>query len=289
MDQPTAWHCLHLVVPQGAADEIAAYCHDLGSCGLEIEDEGDSARLAVYFAADLDRQTIHNQLDGCLQELGLSSPQIEAGRVEARDWAASWRRFFRPVWATARIVVHPPWIPVDIGPDQIDICIEPKMAFGTGGHESTQLCLQALQQVLRPGDCCLDLGTGSGVLAIAALRLGAGSVLALDVDPEAVANARENIVLNGLAEAAVEVRVGALERGPEKAFRLIVANIQSHVLKPLLSLLQRRLQVGGDIVFSGLLGREEETFAQAVAEAGLIPGAVYRKNEWIALAARRAD
>ena len=289
MGQIASWHCLRLAVPQGLADDIAAHCHDLGSCGIEVEDEGDSARLTVYFAADGDREAIQAEVGRYLQELGVFRAQIEVDRIEARDWAASWRRFFRPVWATPRIVVRPPWTPVEVGADQVEIAIEPKMAFGTGGHESTQLCLQALEVVLRPGDRCLDLGTGSGVLAIAAVQLGAGPVLALDVDPEAVANARENLLLNGLPEGAVEVRCGRLEQCAEGGFRLIVANIQSHVLRPILGLLRQRLQPGGEIVFAGLLAREEEVFGRQVEEAGLVRGAVYRANEWIALVARRTD
>ena len=151
--------------------------------------------------------------------------------MEERDWEAEWRRFFAPVWATERIVVHPSWIPVELAEGQIAVHIDPKMAFGTGGHESTQLCLQALEHYLRPGARCLDLGTGSGILSIAAALLGAGSVLAVDIDEKAVANARENLAHNRIDSGQVEVRLGSVEAIAERPFDLVLANIQSHVLR----------------------------------------------------------
>ena len=206
--------------------------------------------------------------------------------MEERDWEVEWRRFFAPVWATERIVVHPSWIPVELAEGQIAVSIDPKMAFGTGGHESTQLCLQALESCLRPGARCLDLGTGSGILSIAATLLGAGSVLAVDIDEQAVANARENLAHNCIGAEQVEVRLGGVEVVVGRPFDLVLANIQSHVLRPLLAPLRGLLAADGRIAFSGLLAREEAAFCRWVTEAQLEVDAILAKEEWICVVAR---
>ena len=162
------------------------------------------------------------------------------------------------------------------------------MAFGTGGHESTQLCLQALDRFLSPQARCLDLGTGSGVLSIAAALLGAGSVLAVDVDEVAVVNARENLARNAIAEQCVEVRMGSLEVVGEASFDLILANIQSHILRPLLKPIDRLLKPVGLVLFSGLLVREGADFCGWVEDAGLQIETTMEKGEGICLVARNA-
>lgn len=282
-----AWHCLRLEVPTAWAEEVSAWAYQLGSCGLQAEEAHERTRLSAYFAAEprCDLAEVQRALTQRLAALGLAS-SIAADCVEERDWEAEWRRFFAPVWATERIVVHPSWIPVAIGEGQIAVTIDPKMAFGTGAHESTQLCLQALERYLRPKARCLDLGTGSGILSIAAARLGAGPVLAVDIDERAVANARENLAHNGLALGQVEVRLGGVEAVAERPFDLVLANIESHVLRPLLLPLRGLLAAGGRIAFSGLLAREEAAFCRWVTEASLAVDAVLAKAAWICVVAR---
>lgn len=245
--------------------------------------------MSAYFAAEptCDLAGIRRELTHRLAALGLMSP-IGAECVEEQDWETEWRRFFAPVWATERIVVHPSWIPVEIAEGQIAVHIDPKMAFGTGGHESTQLCLQALERCLRPGMRCLDLGTGSGILSIAAALLGAGPVLAVDIDEQAVANARENLAHNRIGSEQVEVRLGGVETVAERAFDLVLANIQSHVLRPLLTPLRGLLAADGRIAFSGLLAREEAAFCRWVTEAKLEVDTILAKGAWICVVARNS-
>ena len=165
--------------------------------------------------------------------------------------------------------------------------IDPEMAFGTGGHESTQLCLQALEAVVQPGDCCLDLGTGSGILAITAVRLGAGHVLAVDLDPRAVENARQNLERNGIATGRVAVRQGSIDSLSDERFDTILANIQSSVLEPMLRSFRGLLRERGRAIFSGLLATEEREFCSRVEAAGLWVEAVPAKNNWICVVARK--
>ena len=289
MDKRT-WQCLRLEVPAVCSEELGARAHALGSCGLQAEEVGEQTRLSIYFAAepDFDLATIRHQLELFLVAHDLVIPPIEADRVEAQDWEEEWRRFFRPVWATPRIVIHPSWIPVETEGEQVSIVIDPKMAFGTGGHESTQLCVQAIDRFLRPQSRCLDLGAGSGILSIAAALLGAESVLAVDVDEVAVHNARENLGRNAIAPERVEVRLGSLDAVGEGPFDMVLANIQSHILRPLLQPICHLLGPEGTVVFSGLLVREAPDFCAWVADAGLQVETTIEKGEWICIVARSA-
>jgi ribosomal protein L11 methyltransferase len=276
-------------VPAACAEDVSAWAYELGSCGLQAEEAGEWTQLSAYFAAEPARDLtgIRRELTHRLAALGLASP-IGTECVEEQDWEAEWRRFFAPVWATERIVVHPSWIPVELAEDQIAVRIDPKMAFGTGGHESTQLCLQALERCLRPGMRCLDLGTGSGILSIAAALLGAGPVLAVDIDEQAVANARENLEHNRIGSEQVEVRLGGVEAVAERPFDLVLANIQSHVLRPLLTPLRSLLTADGRIAFSGLLAREAAAFCRWVTEAKLEVDTILAKGAWICVVVRNS-
>ena len=282
-----AWHCLRLEVPAACAEDVSAWAYELGSCGLQAEEVGERTQLSAYFAAEpvRDLAGVRRELMHRLATRGLASP-IGTECVEEQDWEAEWRRFFAPVWPTERIVVHPSWIPVEIAEGQIAVSIDPKMAFGTGAHESTQLCLQALESYLRPGARCLDLGTGSGILSIAAALLEAGSVLAVDIDEKAVANARENLAHNRIGARQVQVRLGGVEAVAERPFDLVLANIQSHVLQPLLAPLRGLLASDGRVAFSGLLAREEAAFCRWVTEAKLEVDTILAKGTWICVIAR---
>ena len=282
-----AWHCLRLEVPAACAEDVSAWAYELGSCGLQAEEAGERTRLSAYFAAEpmRDLAGVRRELTHRLAALGLAS-SIDTECVEEQDWEVEWRRFFAPVWATERIVVHPSWIPVEIAEGQIAVRIDPKMAFGTGAHESTQLCLQALESYLRSGARCLDLGTGSGILSIAAALLGAGPVLAVDIDEKAVTNARENLAHNRIGSEQVEVRLGGVETVAERSFDLVLANIQSHVLRPLLTSLRGLLAADGRVAFSGLLAREEAAFCRWATAAKLEVDTILAKEAWICVVAR---
>lgn len=278
------WHRLSFAVTPERADELAAVCHALGSLGSHFEEGEQGSRLLVYFDASCDMDGVGRRLEPILQQLGLAAPGA-VQRQDERDWLAEWRRFFTPVWATPRIVVRPSWTPVDLGPDQVEVVVDPQMAFGTGGHESTQLCLELAERAWRRGGRCLDLGCGSGVLAVAALKMGVAEVEAVDVDPAAVANARDNILANGVAEGA-RVLHGGIEAATG-VFDTVLANILFPVLVPLLPDIRCLLVPGGVAVFSGLLVKEEEAFAAAVEQAGMRVTDRTSKNGWLALRAER--
>ena len=278
------WHRLSFAVPPERADELAAMCHALGSLGSHVEDEEGACRLLAYFDSSCDMEGVGQGLEPFLRQLGLEAPG-PVQRQEERDWLAEWRRFFTPVWATPRIVVRPSWTPVPLEGDQVEVVVDPQMAFGTGGHESTQLCLALAERAWKRGGRCLDLGCGSGVLAIAALKSGVAEVVAVDVDPAAVANARDNIRANGV-EMGARVLHGGIEAA-SGVFDTVLANILFPVLAPLLPDIRDLLQPGGEAVFSGLLAKEEEAFAAAVVQAGMEVTRRADRNGWLALGAQR--
>tara|TARA_Y100001978_G_scaffold12425_1_gene9921 strand:+ start:1191 stop:2054 length:864 start_codon:yes stop_codon:yes gene_type:complete len=283
------WHTLTLQASAEVAEVLSALCFSLGSCGLQTDDRGSDVQLTVYFPEALDLEDIQDALQSFAKDQALSDFNVSRSLLGEEDWEAEWRRFFRPIWATPNVVIHPSWIPVEAG-DGLAITIDPKMAFGTGGHESTQLCLQALEQYVERDYRVLDLGTGSGVLSIAAVRWGAAHVTSLDVDSAAVENARENIELNRVDKNRVDVRVGCIDDCREDAaFDLIVANIQSRILLPILAPLRDRLLLGQPVIFSGILGCEKEAFCGALSAHGFELVEVLTKNEWIGIVARRGS
>ena len=283
------WHILTLQASTEVSEVLSALCFSLGSCGLETDDRGANVQLTVYFPEALDLEDIEDALQSFATAQALSDFNISRSLLGEEDWEAEWRRFFRPIWATPNVVIHPSWIPVEAG-DGLAITIDPKMAFGTGGHESTQLCLQAIEQHIEQDYRVLDLGTGSGVLSIAAVGWGAAHVTSLDVDSAAVENARENIERNRVDKNRVDVRVGRIDDCCEDAaFDLIVANIQSRILLPILAPIRDRLLFGQPAIFSGILGREKEAFCGALSVHGFDLVEVLTKNEWIGIVARRGS
>ncbi|MEE3235463.1 MAG: 50S ribosomal protein L11 methyltransferase [Candidatus Latescibacterota bacterium] len=280
------WNCLHLDVSPAIADSICAICHEAGSCGISINDHANKTHLEVYFPSQIDLDAIQLRLNEVYKKDLGSSQKFIWTRIDAEDWTQGWREFFRPIWVTPNIVVHPPWIPIT-EENVFSIVIEPKMAFGTGGHESTQLCLQMLDERVVHGMHCLDLGTGSGILAVAAAMRGAKKILALDTDKQAVKNVAENTTLNGVDRSRVMICLGSIDSAVGRTYDLIFANIQSSILRPMIPRLTELISSTGSIIFSGLLETERVEFCQDIRMHGLIPEEVLSKNEWISVSVGR--
>ena len=204
-------------------------------------------------------------------------------RLKESDWRESWKKHFGVQRIGRALVVKPSWTQYRMKGAEIVIEIDPGMAFGTGQHPTTAMCLRALDELVRPGVRVLDLGCGSGILAIAAAKLGATRVLALDLDPNAVRAARENAAANGVA-GAVQVREGTLDG--DEAFDLIVANISGLTLERLASALARRLAPDDALITSGFLEEAVAGLSGAYEGAGLTVERVVEDGVWRAIIAR---
>ena len=207
---------------------------------------------------------------------------------EEEDWANAWKEHFHVHRVGRSIVIRPPWRPYETQPGDTVILLDPGMAFGTGLHPSTQLCLIAVEDLVRPGDRLLDVGTGSGILAIAALRLGAGSVLGLDVEEVAVQVARANGEQNGVGRDRFPLIVGTL--GPEEhygEFDGVFANIIARIIQEMAPYLYESVRPGGWLVASGIIVEREEEVRTALGAAGFVDITRGQMTDWVALRARR--
>jgi ribosomal protein L11 methyltransferase len=206
-------------------------------------------------------------LERCEGEVEVGAPET----LPETDWSEAWKAGLEAVVVSRRLLVRPPFVKATAEPERAEIVIDPGQAFGTGGHASTLLALEWLDAVapgLAPGSRILDVGAGSGILALAALRLGRGTAVAFDLDPLAAAASRGNAVANGL-EGRLQVFTGPLEALRLTAFDLVLANLLKTELLPLVQGIAARTAPGGHAVFSGLLEGERQAVAQALCAAGL--------------------
>jgi len=247
------------------ADRVVAEAFAAGATGLEEREESGAMRLLVY-APPGAAERVEAALD--LPDAQLLSVE----REEPVDWSQAWKRELGPIEISPSLRVRPSFTPAPLRSDQREVVIDPGQAFGTGAHESTRLALEWVASEaprLGPRDRLLDVGTGSGVLALAALRLSPARAVALDLDPLAADTAHENAEANGLAERLVLFTgpLSALREG--ECFELVIANLLGRELRPLFSALAARLPAGGKLVVSGLLAAECEALWRRGREAGL--------------------
>lgn len=206
---------------------------------------------------------------------------LRARSLDERDWADAWKEHFFVHRVGERLVIVPSWRAFEPRPGDLPIRLDPGMAFGTGLHPTTRLCLRGLEARLRGGEGVLDLGTGSAILAIGAGLLGARRVLALEIEPVAVRVAGENVQRNGLGDV-IEVRLGSLpdEGAPEGSFDLVVANISLRVLSALHPEIRRVLRPGGLALLSGVLERDADGLLGALRAAGWREVEHQREGDW---------
>ena len=224
----------------------------------------------------------------------IPEPQIREVREE--DWANAWKQFYKPLRIGKRVVLKPTWETWDGRPDDLIIHLDPGMAFGTGMHPTTRLCIAALEEIVRAGDRVLDVGTGSGVLSIVALRLGAAFVLGTDIDPLSVQVAHENAALNGLPSGAgtvLELRKESVPADGAGSFQVVVANILAEVLVKLFDgaygnvPLAQPLAPGATMILSGILEDRAALVEEAAARYGLAVTGRLQENDWVAIIVQR--
>lgn len=299
------WIEVSLRVDGESAEAIAEVLERYGHQGVSLEqtglapdtwDEGDvppasEFLLRAYFPADDQAEATKDELETALAYMRLMYPMPQPAykTLESEDWAEAWKAHYQPLRVGRRLLVRPMWINVEAAPGDIEIALDPGMAFGTGTHPTTQLCLEALERLVKPGQEALDLGAGSGILSIAAAKLGARRVLALDIDPLAVEATIGNARANGVAERIIAER-GSLEivRHSARRFDLLIVNILARVILELAEEgLGAILKPGGRAIFSGIIDSQADEVEAALRRSGLQPGARRQLGDWMLVEARR--
>ena len=314
------WNQFRLKTTTEAEDIVSSMLADLGIEGVQIEDkipltqsdkeqmfvdilpdipEDDGcAYLTFYLDEDVDKQElllkVRQELEEMRSYLNVGECTIEESQTEDVDWVNNWKQYFHQFYIDD-ILVIPSWENVEAkDSDKMVIHIDPGTAFGTGMHETTQLCIRQIRKYLKDGDRILDVGTGSGILSIAALKLGAGYALGTDLDPCAVTAVKENMEVNGLKEDQYDVILGNIIDDPkvqseagEEAYDIVTANILAEVLLPLTPVVIHQLKKGGIYITSGIIDDKEAVVVEAVKAAGLEVLEVTHQGEWVSVTARK--
>lgn len=262
------------------------------------EDNDNTAKVHFYMEPEhCDPEKVILQVQDILQETRefceVGKGTVSLSETEDKDWINNWKAFFKPFRAADHIVIKPTWEEyTKEKEDDILIEIDPGIAFGTGSHETTKLCIQALDKYIKPGDSVLDVGCGSGILSIAALKLGAGHATAIDIDETAVKVAAENMEVNHIGPKKYSLFHGNLMDDPELKEKagtgqdIIVANILADVILPLTGMIRPHLKKGGLYITSGIIDLKEAEVYDALIENGFEILHIEHLKEWCCFIAK---
>ena len=250
----------------------------------------EKAGVTGYFADTPSAAEKCKSLETALMRLhatgGISTTVIYS-RIDEQDWANAWKEYFWPVKITDTIVVKPSWRTYGARPEETIIEIDPCMAFGTGTHPTTALCLRMIENHLNAGDSFLDVGTGSGILMIAAAKLGASVVHGVDNDEMAVGVAQKNLRSNGIKR--FQLIAGNLVETVDQAFDLVVANILAEVILVLLPNIRTVLRPKGVFICSGIIAAKKNSVLAGLQENGFVGFEILKEEDWVAIAARSLE
>ena len=302
------WTDIRLTVAKADADNAEAVATMIAEGGIYIEDYSDIEQQVAEIAhVDLieqelldkprDQVIIHLYLEpgaSPVETLALIQARMEAAGiaytvetegVEQEDWQNGWRKYYHPMEIGQRLAVVPSWQEYDT--DRVKLILDPGLAFGTGGHETTSLCLEALDERVKGGERMLDIGTGSGILAIAALKLGAASAEGVDIDPVAVRTAGENAALNGTADK-LTVLVGDLSDKASGTYDIITANIVANAILSLAPAVPGLMAEGATFIASGIIDSRKDEVIAGLEKAGLTVQEVKEKRGWECIVCKKS-
>ena len=297
------------------SDPVSDLLMELGATGTMIEDRADipdpskphgiweiidpklleempeDVLVHAWFTPDESFPGTLRALKERLSALGASRTDYGVLTADTRTvsedaWAEVWKQYYKPFYAGDHLVVKPTWEPFDPSPGDKVIEIDPGMAFGSGTHETTGMCISLLEETVHGGERVIDVGTGSGILAIAAALVGAGHVLAIDIDPDAVRVATENVAHNHV-EDIVSVREGDLLKKADETCEICVANIISDIIISFAAPLKEHIEPGGLFICSGIVRERTEEVREALLKAGYEILRTEHRGEWTAFLSRR--
>lgn len=314
------WNKFRLKTTTESEDIVSSMLMDLGIQGIEIEDkipltqsdkeqmfvdilpeiEADDgvAYISFYLEEDEEKEEVLANVKKELEEMraytNVGACTIEESQTEDVDWVNNWKQYFHQFYVDDVLII-PSW--EEVKPEDEDkmiIHIDPGTAFGTGMHETTQLCIRQIRKYVTPDTTILDVGCGSGILGMLALKFGAKYSVGTDLDPCAIDATYENMEVNGITKDQYEVMIGNIiddkevqdKVGYEK-YDIVVANILADVLVPLTPVILHQLKTGGIYITSGIIDAKEETVVEAVKEAGLEVLEVTYQGEWVSVTARK--
>ena len=314
------WNKFRLKTTTESEDIVSSMLMDLGIQGIEIEDkipltqsdkeqmfvdilpeiEADDgvAYISFYLEEDEDKEEVLANVKKELEEMraytNVGACTIEESQTEDVDWVNNWKQYFHQFYVDDVLII-PSW--EEVKPEDEDkmiIHIDPGTAFGTGMHETTQLCIRQIRKYVTPDTTILDVGCGSGILGMLALKFGAKYSVGTDLDPCAIDATYENMEVNGITKDQYEVMIGNIiddkevqdKVGYEK-YDIVVANILADVLVPLTPVILHQLKTGRIYITSGIIDAKEETVVEAVKEAGLEVLEVTYQGEWVSVTARK--
>ncbi|MBK9529407.1 MAG: 50S ribosomal protein L11 methyltransferase [Acidobacteria bacterium] len=280
------WYAVDILAEYEASEAIESAFNELGALGTEIDGlrkkKDEPLMVTGFFDEVLVDETIRSSVDDSLAIYGFANDAVKniAHRtVEETDWLAEWKKHWRPT-TIGKFIIAPPWSEVD-DPERIVIRVEPNMAFGTGTHETTQLCLKAISERYDASMSVLDVGTGTGILAIATAKLGGTNILACDTDLDSVKIARENAVLNDVGEE-IEFFDGSIDAATPQ-FDFVCANLTIDVIVPILDLLLAKAK--HTLLLSGILSEQEPQIREALQKFDISDSRfeIERSGEWISV------
>ncbi len=315
------WNKYTLTTTTEAEDIISTMMMEVGIEGIEIEDkiplsESDKSQMFVdilpegpaddgvayisfYLEPEQDNEAMISAVREGLEEIkgwgvDIGEATIEASQTEDKDWINNWKEYFHQFYVDD-ILIKPSW--EEVKPEDREkllIQIDPGTAFGTGMHETTQLCIRQIRKFVTPETVMLDVGTGSGILSIAAIKLGAKYALGTDLDPCAISATKENMEVNGITDEQFSVMIGNIIEDKEvqdvagyEKYDIVVANILADVLVPLTPVIVNQMKKGALYITSGIIDNKEGTVVEAVKAAGLEVVEVTYQGEWVSVTARK--
>ncbi|WP_240376584.1 50S ribosomal protein L11 methyltransferase [Bacillus piscicola] len=220
-------------------------------------------------------------------DINLGANEVNLQTIREEEWADAWKKYYKPVRITEQLTITPSWEHYEpLSRDEKIIKLDPGMAFGTGTHPTTTLCLQMLEKLLKGGESVIDVGTGSGILSIAAAKLGAGSITAIDVDETAVRVARENALLND-TDKQVQVKQSDLLHYTDMQADVVVANILAEIIMRLADDAFRVLRPGGKFITSGIISRKADDVRNVLEQSGFHVVERTENEDWVAFAAKK--